>query len=123
MRNLGGRLAYQRGQTDCARCSLATLLGLSYRSVPDFFKRYRKGHTQLAAIEKWLNKRGFEMVFMSPHRKPDCLYLACGPAARGFSHMVVMRKGKLAHDPHASGAGLRKVVRCWLVVPKDVGRR
>lgn len=126
MRDFKRRLAFQRKGTDCVRCALATLLGLSYRAVPDFWKRYRTPHTQLAAVEKWLNKRGFVMIFMDSRRRPDCFYLAEGMASTtdGFvgGHMVVMRKGKIVHDPGHQSVSFRPS-RCWLVIPKDVGKR
>lgn len=116
------RLAYSRGGFDCIRCALATLLGRSYRAVPDFWRRYRTPHTQLAAVEKWLRKQGFEMLYMDARRKPDCYYLAEGlcMSKDGLAgHMVVMRKGKIVHDSHQ--AKNFKRTHCWLVIPKDVG--
>lgn len=112
------RLAYQRDRSDCVRCSLASLLGLSYRAVPDFWKRYRKWETQLLAVEKWLNKRGYALLYMDKRRSPDCYYLG-----QTLCHMVVMRKGRITHDPNPKGnTNRRDIDRCWLVVPKDVGK-
>lgn len=117
------RFAKQRNLSDCVRCSLATLLSIPYRSVPDFYRGFRKQETQTKAIEKWLAKRGLAMVRIPASRKPDCLYLAAGEGYRGFWHMVVMRQGKLVHDPHRDGTGIRRAQMAWLVVPQDIGER
>lgn len=51
------------------------------------------------------------------------MYLASGISPRGVHHMVVMKDGKLVHDPHPSKAGIGEVEHLWLIVPIDPAER
>lgn len=113
--------AFQRKATDCARCCIATVLGIPYSKVPDFYKRHRLEHTLIEGVRKWLEKHGLTLIRIPANSKPNCLYLATGMAARGFNHMVVMYGGKLVHDPHESGTGVPRVNRAYVILPMDIG--
>jgi len=45
--------------------------------------------------------------------------IAGGPGPRGCDHCVLMRDGKLVHDPHPEGGGLMSVADVTLIVLLD----
>jgi hypothetical protein len=66
----------------------------------------------------WLASIGYEEDYISDIDQwlidnPDTPYLASGKSSRGVDHIVIYQNGKLLHDPHPSGEGLKEV---W---PKD----
>lgn len=105
---------------NCVQAAVATLLDLPLDDVPDLIQGATSGGDQDRRLRRWLRDRGLELVMLGGHWSLDTFYLASGPAARGVHHMVVMRDGRIAHDPHPSRAGLERVERCYLVMPQDI---
>ncbi|WP_439398638.1 hypothetical protein ACRQ5Q_14925 [Bradyrhizobium sp. PMVTL-01] len=102
---------------NCQQAATASLLGLELHEVPNFIK-HPSGFWQ--SFWEFMASRGLEVIELSGERRFDCYHLAYGPSARGVSHAVVYRAGKLAHDPHPSRAGLLKVETTALVIPSDL---
>lgn len=88
---------------NCLTAAVASILELSLSEVPNF---HESEEGFWFGFAKFLRERGF--VFIEFHHNDpqlDCYYLAHGKSPR-TDHSVVMRAGKLAHDPHPSRAGL-----------------
>ena len=102
---------------NCMQACVASILGLPLRDVPHFAADADK--TAHYGFLRFMDSHGFDVVRDDFHRSFDGYYLACGPTARGTHHMVVMRDGKLAHDPHPSKAGLHKVDFVYSLLARD----
>ena len=97
---------------NCMQCAAAYMLGLPMASVPDFEKA---GPDAWESFYAFFAGHGFTAEMFPPTAEIDGDYLASGDTSRGTSHMVVMRGGKLLHDPHPSNAGLKSVQVVWLI--------
>jgi hypothetical protein len=111
---------------DCVRACTASILGLNASEVPHFVGEH-SGNWR-SHWEDWLEARGLIVVEIDPRRRPDCLYLGCGPTVRTkeyrpAAHMVVMEGIGVAHDPHPSRAGLTTLDRVYVLVPKSPAGR
>jgi hypothetical protein len=104
---------------NCVQACVASILGLSLADIPNFADA-KDGPSQHLALESWMSDRGIELLLMPGNYVPDAFYLGIGPGPRGCYHMVVMRDGSLAHDPHPSRAGLLDVERVYLLLPKSI---
>jgi hypothetical protein len=105
------------GSGNCTEAAVASILGIPLEEVPTFYDG-TPGSQELN-MEEFFNARGLQMCM----QRPDCYYadvvlLAAGPAARGCSHMVLMRNGELEHDPHPSDAGLLSVDCYYVLIPQ-----
>lgn len=102
---------------NCMQAAVASLLGLPLSDVPNFIEARDRGSHEELDLERFLNRIGFDMIRLPGNHCPDAYYLASGPAERGVHHMVVMRAGEMAHDPHPSRAGLLKAEHVYVLVP------
>lgn len=108
---------------DCVRACTATVLGLSPADVPHFVRDH-DGDWRFP-WEEFIEERGYIVVEIDPRRRPECVYLGCGPTPRTkqyrpAAHMVVMQGTEVLHDPHPSRAGLTTLDRVYLLVPKQI---
>lgn len=103
------------GSKNCMQCAAAYMLGIPLSDVPDFEKA---GSDAWEAFYGFFADRGFSAEMFPPTVEIDGDYLASGQTKRGTSHMVVMRGGKLLHDPHPSNAGLSSVDVVWVIARK-----
>lgn len=103
---------------NCVQASVASLLGLPLERVPHFTAvgRAKGGHEELE-LEAFVSALGFDLLRLKGNHVFDGYYLAGGPTVRGTHHMVVMRAGALAHDPHPSRAGLEAIEHVWVLIP------
>jgi hypothetical protein len=101
---------------NCTEAAVASLLGIP---LPHKFGPSGDVYEFWTDMDACFERHGFWALRKDGDYRPDGLYLASGPSARGCSHMVVMRAGKLVHDPHPSDAGLLKIEHVWLAVPID----
>lgn len=106
------------GSKNCMQCAAAYMLGIPLSDVPDFEKA---GSEAWEAFYAFFADRGFSAEMFPPTVEIDGDYLASGQTKRGTSHMVVMRGGKLLHDPHPSNAGLTSVDVVWVIARKADG--
>jgi hypothetical protein len=107
---------------NCTEAALASLFEVGIGDVPAFSEMIEGNGLWYFALEEWAAARGWEVIRIDREFCPEGYYLASGPGPRGPSHMVVMKDGALAHDPHPSRAGLLKVESVYMFVPFDVAR-
>lgn len=103
---------------DCVRACTASVLDLPIDSVPHFVAD-QPGDEWYDTWEAFMRSKGRPITIITiPWEKPPVpmgYYLASGPSPRGVKHMVVMRDGAVAHDPHPSRAGLSEVEVVWVL--------
>jgi hypothetical protein len=104
---------------NCTEAAVASILGLALDDVPDFRANGDDALSFWDAFETFINSRGFDVLMLDGTWVPDVLYLASGLSPRGVHHMVLMRGGKLVHDPHPSRAGIAAAEQIRLLVPID----
>ena len=105
------------GSKNCMQCAAAYMLGLPLAEVPDF---EQAGPQAWESFYEFFEGHGFTAEMFPPSVEIEGDYLASGDTERGTSHMVVMRGGKLLHDPHPSNAGLKSVQVVWLIARRSV---
>lgn len=101
------------GSKNCMQVAVSYMLGLPMSAVPDFEKA---GPDAWESFYAFFAERGFTAEMFPPSVEIEGDYLASGSTERGTSHMVVMRGGKLLHDPHQSNTGLMSIEAVWLIV-------
>lgn len=100
---------------NCLQAAVASLLGLPLEDVPHFIVEHESASDIWDAVDAFFEARGFVLWQFYRNTEynsiatPDVYYLASGPSPRGVSHAVIMRGGKLVHDPHPSRAGIDPV--------------
>ena len=105
---------------NCTRAAVASILGLPLRDVFAFEQAGDDAYIFWTTFEDFLAQKGFWTMRKDTDRYvPEGYYLAGGPSVRGCDHMVVMKNGELAHDPHPSREGLVKVEHIWILIPFD----
>ena len=109
------------GGGNCAEAACATLFGIPLSDVPRFYNEDdpEPSYRYWRNFENFCFSQGYWVVRRNAEVIMEATYLASGSSARGCKHMVVMRDGKLFHDPHPSRAGLEQVECTWLLVPLD----
>lgn len=55
----------------------------------------------------WLKNKGWETGTMKGHLHDNSFYLVTGLSPRGVTHICIYKNGKLYHDPHPTGSGLK----------------
>jgi hypothetical protein len=106
------------GSKNCMQCCVSYMLGLPIDAVPDFEREHNAHRTAWELMEQVFEWHGCTAEMFPPTAEITGDYLASGTTDRGTSHMVVMRGGKLLHDPHPSNAGLEFVQAVWIVARK-----
>ena len=109
---MGDKYKQAIGSKNCMQCAAAYMLGLPLAAVPDFEKA---GPDAWESFEAFFAALGFTTEMLPPNLELLGDYLASGESERGTSHMVVMRDGKLLHDPHPSNAGLAAIQVVWVI--------
>lgn len=109
----------QPGKGNCTEAAVASILGLPLDDVPNFRADGAEAYKFWSSFRRFIRSRGYEPIMLPGNHMHDALYLASGPSPRGVNHMVVMRAGKMIHDPHPSRAGIGTVEHVWLLVPHD----
>lgn len=115
---------------DCLSACIASVLELEAGSVPTFGAPDDEPGTWYAPLQRWLLDRGLRAVFangdviLTAFDVRDPIYcVASGPSPRGdWGHSIVVsvhRDGstRIAHDPHPSRSGLKKIEDYMLLVP------
>lgn len=101
---------------NCTEAAVASLLGVA---MPGKFGSGGSASEFWDDFDAFFDAHGYAALLETANFCADVLYLASGPSGRGCSHMVVMRAGKLVHDPHPSNGGILHVEHVWLIVPID----
>lgn len=90
---------------------------ITYEVAEDYQKDNLNRHFSMAlnhwdnTLFFWLASRGLKRTHVNEEwikNNPDKYYTASGLSSRGVSHIVIMKGGKLFHDPHPSNEGLVK---------------
>lgn len=102
---------------NCTEAALASLFGIRLEDVPSMQGLVASDYWD--ALEAFVLSRGYGLSMQPANHRPAGLYLADGPSARGCGHFVVMRDGKMVHDPHPSRAGLLEIERVWSLMVLD----
>ena len=106
------------GSKNCMQCAVAYMLGLPVEATPDFEREHSSQRTAWELMDDVFAAHGCTVEMFPPTVEITGDYLASGTTERGTSHMVVMRGGKLLHDPHPSNAGLKSIQVVWLIARK-----
>jgi hypothetical protein len=116
---------------DCWAACVATMLGCDISIVPEALRLEKDDDLRWVAYQKFLagfNLRPLSWNFdaytedmMAQFWKAmgDVLIHVGGKSPRGdWDHAVVYQKGKLFHDPHPSGDGVKgvKTIEFWLPI-------
>lgn len=102
---------------NCTEAALASLFGIQIDKVPSM--QGLVGGDYWDALDEFVLSRGYALSMHPASHRPSGLYLADGPSERGCGHFVVMKDGKLVHDPHPSRAGLLRVDNVWSLMVLD----
>lgn len=103
------------GSKNCMQCAVAYMLGLPVAETPDFEREHSPQCTAWDLMDEFFEAHGCTVEMFPPNVEITGDYLASGATERGTNHMVVMRGGKLLHDPHPSNAGLADIQVVWLI--------
>jgi hypothetical protein len=126
---------------NCLQASIASLLGLQLRDVPDFSLFFDSKRIHWASLmDDWLADQGYELVhapefkylchgieltdadesFLNPdipiehYSVKDKVYEVSGKSPRGdFRHSCIYKDGLLYHDPHPSNDGVEPHSDLW----------
>ncbi len=109
------------GNGNCMQASVASLLNLPLEEVPHFAEG-GDAMTCWSKFEDFLEARGFYSMRLLGNHVPEVYYLASGRSSRGVNHMVVMKEGRLIHDPHPSREGVEKVDFIYVLIPIDASK-
>lgn len=97
---------------DCVRACTASMLNMSIENVPNFIifdKWYKKWINFLYKHDIKLKKIPFKNNI--PTFKN--YYFVSGNTCRKTHHMVIMKDGKIVHDPHPSKNGIIDICHIW----------
>jgi hypothetical protein len=119
MKPIDQEFFYDKGEIgDCVRAVTASILELDPKDVPHFVK-INPGSDWYEDWEAFMKKHGVTPhMLIGPWKTLPYItgyYLASGPAERGCKHIVIMRNGKVVHDPHPSRAGLIDIEAIWIL--------
>ncbi len=106
---------WQTRHDNCLQTCLASIFDVEVDQAPDIFripgppmvwteKRWK-------AVARWSSRRSKKMSWIQAENwrkvraleKSGCYYIATGPTASGEFHCVVMKNGRLVHDPEGAG--------------------
>lgn len=104
---------------DCFRTALACLLDMEVLSVPHFMNDPNEPiRTTWKNVDNWLKDFGFRLIslpFNSDYNElmdsmkdnyPGLVIKLSGKSIRGSNHTIIVKDGKMIHDPHPDNTGL-----------------
>lgn len=107
---------------NCGEACIASILEIPIEGIPMLHNPNdpKDGHTYCKNLRKFLHQFGLSYIDVAMREGcdpkdffKDCWILATGPSPRGTEewhrHAVVWRNGKVVHDPHPSGDGLKEI--------------
>jgi hypothetical protein len=115
----------ERSRGNCLQAALASVLDLPLGEVPHFVQdeHDHPGDPEWdhwTRMCEWLRKRGLHPISTDPTGLlPGEYAMTSGlsPRGNGIHHIVIYRDGRLAHDPHPDGTGLRQVLAVYAIRP------
>lgn len=110
---------------DCFRACIASVLDMPRAEVPHFYAGLQGGVAVPPIAEErmhaWFASRGLALIRVSfemrdaqsvmqafSARHPGLHYILCGKSAKGRDHAVVVRDGRIVHDPARVALGLHE---------------
>lgn len=99
---------FQRTNTDCLRCCIATLLQIPYEDVPDLVDEPQ----WIIQLHKWAENRGYDLSIQEDGNFLPEYSIAVGPSPRiqGKDHAVIINnKMKTVHDPALAGGDIESI--------------
>ncbi len=105
---------------NCLAACLASLLEIPLDIIPKFEDMMVKNSEDwFEAFTDWLDRLGFTILTWESDTWLPGYYLASGMSERGNNHIVIYKGGELAHDPHPSRTGIKKINQVWALLPFD----
>jgi hypothetical protein len=106
---------------DCLRVATASILDMHPRRVPHFIKRMRRNEYWPDVWNSWLAKRGlqarsFGVNTLADAPKGHWIAIVDPDPTDGWSHALVMRGRRVAHDPTYEGERIRRNYICGFVL-------
>jgi hypothetical protein len=95
---------------DCLRACICSLLEISDECIPNFVDDENYP-------EKLLNflKQRKLSIYHSDTPPDQKYYMAWGISPRGIKHSVIYSNGKIVHDPHPDGGGVKDIYNyAWI---------
>ena len=106
---------------NCMSACLAMILGRDLSEVPNFTSMNLADWERYKVMQEWLNEEGFQLLTFNAWRgdlwPPKGFHIAGGETSRGFLHAVIIKDGKLWHDPHPSREGIKEIQTVDLLIP------
>jgi hypothetical protein len=112
---------------NCVAACLASILEVPLWMVPSFENMFaRRNQYWLDRVGQWVERMfglefhsdGVESISEDLVKLPE-FYIACGPSPRGVDHAVIHSDGKLVHDPHFSGDGIKAITTIYWMMPTE----
>ncbi len=114
---------YQKaGDGQCLTACIATLTGATLAEVSNItWAEVSNAGAYYRRLRRFLRPRGLCLIGFPcrPEVYHEAAYILVGRSPRSTegSHSVVMRGGKMIHDPHRSGKGIRNPFFAWALLP------
>jgi hypothetical protein len=93
------------GPGNCMQAVTASYFELPLEAVPNFIELRDPDRR----MRDFFKSRGVVLIHEQTWFKPQGLYFATGISTQGHEHIVIMREGRIVHDPNPHGRGLRNV--------------
>ncbi len=99
---------------NCTHACIATMVMCKLEEVP----KLSNDNKWISELNEWLAKKGFYCAIAdsSWDVPKDAFVMAGGKSPSGLGHYVIMKNGKLMHDPHPSGEGLVGEIEDYLLI-------
>ena len=113
---------------NCFTACLASLFEISIEDVPNFYDEAGDDAEKWwGAVRDWLRIRGFGLMNLELKDDADLskfegYFLVSGKSARGIDHETIWKGGRMVHDPHPSGCGLKTIQTVEMIYPLDPSR-
>ena len=110
---------------NCFQACLASVLEIPLDKVPDFCSMYSEDNWH-SEVQDWLMRfYGMSMLCVKcpvGNVLRGLTFIAAGLSERFVEHAVIMRDGKVIHDPHPSRTGLQQVNEAHVFLTADPAR-
>jgi len=108
---------------NCMRACIASLFEISLEQAPELSTATTTPEWS-NRLNAWCAERGLHALDVELYTElpADMYVIGAGPSPRGIQHAVILRGGKMVHDPHPSRGGVTRVQRVTLFVVRDLAR-
>jgi hypothetical protein len=105
---------------NCLMACVASLTGVPLDALDDLYTAEQRTPDRhwWAVFTDALNAHGWHAAYVRQDGIVPAGYaIGSGVSPRDLRHAVVVKDGKLAHDPHPSGEGVREVEAYYVLMP------